>query len=94
MIAAVLARAGLEDSARSLLAHIQEQQRRDPNRQISGPLGEAYVYLLLNERDSAITQIAAYLSNATAARKQIAQHPWFRALHGDQRFEALVRPSP
>jgi serine/threonine protein kinase/tetratricopeptide (TPR) repeat protein len=92
MVAAVLARAGLRDSARNVLSRLQEQQRNDPNRRIS-PLGEAYVSLLLGDRDGALLHLRNYLSAASAARRQVAQHPWFRTLHGDPRFDALVRPA-
>lgn len=89
MVAAVLARSGMRDSARAMVASVRAQQRRDPTTR-GAPLGEAYVRLLLNDRDSALVHLTDYLRSAPPARAQIAQHPWFRPLRGDPRFDALV----
>jgi tetratricopeptide (TPR) repeat protein len=92
MVAAVMARSGMRDSARNLLAYLRAQERSDPTKR-SAPLGEAYVRLLLNDRDSALVRLGEYLRNAPIARAQVAMHPWFRPLVADPRFEALVRPA-
>jgi TolB-like protein len=92
MVAAVMARSGMGDSARNLLGHLRAQERSDPTKR-SAPLGEAYVRLLLNDRDSAFVRLGEYLRNTPVARAQVATHPWFRPLRGDPRFEALVQPA-
>ena len=91
MVSAVLARSGMRDSGRAVLTSVQATVRRDATKR-SAPVFEAYVRLLLNERDSALVHLTDYLRSTPQARAQIGQHPWFRPLKGDPRFEALVGP--
>lgn len=90
MIAAVLARSGMDDSARALLAVLHSKQTPDS---LVGniALGESYVRILLNDRDGSLAELTTYLRSTPQMRSQIATHPWFRALRGDARFAALVQ---
>ena len=54
-------------------------------------LGEGYVSLLLGDRESALRAIAERLKEAPQARAEIAAMSWFRELHGDARFNALLQ---
>ena len=92
MTAAIIARAGMRDSAQAVLATLAARQRADST--IRGvPLAEAYVRLLLNDRNDAMASLEQYFRSSPAARAQIAQHPWFRPLRGNPRFDALVQPT-
>jgi tetratricopeptide (TPR) repeat protein len=92
LVAAVIARSGMADSARHVLDFVQAQARTDPTKR-TAPLGEAYVRLLLGDRDGALARLGDYLRATPNARAQVATHPWFRPLRGDPRFDALVRPA-
>ena len=89
MVAAILARSGAADSARSVLASVQSTP---PERRGHTSLFEAYVLLLLGDRDGAITRLGERLHTAPAYRRQVATLPYFKSLRGDPRFEALVHP--
>jgi hypothetical protein len=92
MVAAILARAGMSDSARGLLRQVQTQPSADPVRRTSA-IQEAYVLLLLKDREAALTRLADYVRVAPQTRAQLAQDPGLRVLRGDPRFEALVGPA-
>jgi eukaryotic-like serine/threonine-protein kinase len=92
MVAAVLARAQMLDSARSLLRQMDAERATDSTRR-TPPLVEGYVRLLVGDRAGAITRLGDHLRTAPETRHQLARHPWFRSLHGDPRFEALVQPA-
>jgi TolB-like protein/tRNA A-37 threonylcarbamoyl transferase component Bud32 len=93
MVSAVAARAGMRDSARSLLLEVVGQQAQDPARRGSA-MTEAYVHLLLGEPDSALARLSGHLRQSPQNRPQIAAHPWFRDLRDDPRFAALAAPQP
>jgi serine/threonine-protein kinase len=86
MVAAVLARAGMRDSTRAVLARTQRDRGDKP----SADLEEAYVRLLLGERDEALQLIAKVLAATPSRRMRVARSAWFQELRGDPRFEALV----
>jgi len=92
MIAAILARAGARDSARHLLDAVRAAAPKDPAQRSTWSI-EAYVQLLLGDRDGALASLAEYLRMTPLARPQIAQHPWFVPLRNDPRFIALVSPA-
>lgn len=85
---AVLARAGLQDSARSHLRRVRTRAPDDPKKRLAQE--EAHAWLLLGERDSALQALAKYLDANPQDRSYAAKDPWWRDLHGDPRFEALV----
>jgi TolB-like protein len=90
MVAAILARSGARDSARRVLAGVQATP---PAKRGFTGLFEANVLLLLNDREGGLTRLTELLRSAPEYRTQIATLPYFRSLHGDRRFESLVRPT-
>lgn len=90
MLAAVAARAGATDSARRILQQIRSQSPRDTLSQ-NIAIGEAYVLLLLGERDGGLATLERYVRAVPAMSRTIARHPWFSGLRGDPRFDALGR---
>jgi TolB-like protein len=90
MVAAILARGGMRDSARSVLSTIERLQTPD----VAGGsyMTEAYVRVLLGDRDGALARLASHLQASPQTRAQIAKHPWFRDLNRDPRFQSLARP--
>ena len=90
MLAALLARSGKSDSARTLVAITHAAQQPPANKRAS-PMTEAYVQLLLHQPDSAIALLEQHLRENPQTRPQIAKHPWFRDLRDDPRFIALSR---
>ena len=93
LVGAILARAGLADSARQLLTAVQQRELDEPNNR-SAAIGKAYVRLLLGDRDRALADLTTYVNASPGARSQLRTHPWFRPLWADRRFTALVQPTP
>jgi serine/threonine-protein kinase len=89
MIAAVAARSGLEDSARSILARANNPRQNDPNT-VDYPIEESYVLLLTGDRDGAIARLSKIAPITAQTRASLANHPWFKTLHDDPRFRALI----
>jgi len=93
MVAAVVARTGLADSARAVLLRARRGAQDDSlAAQIADE--EAYVRLLLGERDEALRLLTGYLRWRPQSRESIGQSPWFRPLRSDSRFRALVGLEP
>jgi serine/threonine-protein kinase len=86
MVAAVLARAKLTDSARAVIARTHTE-RGD---KATADQAEAHVQLLLGDRDEALRLLARVLAASPNERTVIANHPWFRDLQGDNKFSALI----
>jgi TolB-like protein len=92
LVAAVLARSGLADSARAVIRRTRAAVA-SPAAQQTLDYDEAYVRLLLGERAVALQLLGTYLRARPENRAYVAESPWFRALHDDPRFQALVRPA-
>jgi eukaryotic-like serine/threonine-protein kinase len=90
MVATLLARAGMGDSARHLLARVAATRPEGAERR-DLLLADANIRLLLGDRDGAVTGVADYLRAAPRARAQVAKHPWFLPLRNDPRYAALIR---
>jgi hypothetical protein len=90
MLAAILARSGARDSALHVIDRIHERQRSEHGPP-PGRLEEAWVRLLLGDRDLALTLVARHIAIAPMAAAIVARTPWFVPLHGDPRFEDAVR---
>jgi len=86
MVAGILARAGLRDSARAVLGRIHRERLDRP----SADTEEAHVRILLDERDTAIGLLTKVLGESPNERTWIGRLPWFEALHSDPRFRDLV----
>ena len=91
LVAIVLARAGLMDSAR----HVAQRSRGGPDVDETRDLmlDDAYVHLLVGDRDEALKSLKAYLVANPERRAGIAEDPgwWFRGLQDDPRFQQMVR---
>ena len=88
LVVAILARAGLADSARALMRAIRH---RYPNEPLGLPI--ASVYLLLGQPDSALSALTVLLRTNPTWREYIGNHYWFRTLQHDPRFIALTADS-
>lgn len=86
MVAAVIARGGLRDSARAVVA----RARKDPGNKDSSLAAEAYVHVLLGEREQAIKLLSQLLRTEPEVRARVARNPWFTELRDDPGFRALV----
>jgi tetratricopeptide (TPR) repeat protein len=93
MVAAILARAGLGDSARHLMRTARD---RAPNAAVLEDLElyEAYVHTVLGERDSAIRLLGVYTRANPQGKNYIASTRWFVPLRGDPHFQALTGLPP
>ena len=89
LLAAVLARSGLADSARAVIRRTRAAITT-PTAQGTLDYDEAYVRVLLGERDAALRLLDTYLRARPENRAYVAESPWFRALHDDPRFRSLV----
>ncbi len=90
LIAAVLARAELTDSAKAVLERGRAATQDDPG--LWTLYYEANTRILLDERDVALSLLARFLESNPDRKGYIAHESWWRPLHGDPRFDALVAP--
>jgi TolB-like protein len=81
------ARAGLRDEAQTILAHLEEQAR---SRFITG-YSIAMIRLALGDKNGAITALETASEQHASEIVNVQCDPLFAELHGDPRFEALVR---
>jgi tetratricopeptide (TPR) repeat protein len=89
LVASVLARSGLADSARAVIERVRREAREHPGSSDVTDI-EAYVRLQLGEREVAIKLLESYLEVIPSFRSNVARNPWYRDLHTDPRFRALV----
>lgn len=87
-MAAVLARAGLADSARAVLRRARAESPDAALESLTQE--EAHARLLLGDREAALDALGSYLDANPDERAYAAVDPWWRELHGDPRFVALV----
>jgi eukaryotic-like serine/threonine-protein kinase len=88
IVAGVLGRANLVDSARNVL-------RRTPMDTVVDPLREtmpvrAYAWLLLGDRDQALATLRAFFDVPEARRGVTGPSWWFRELSDDPRYRAMA----
>jgi hypothetical protein len=91
LVAIVLARAKQMDSARHVAQRARAGPDVDQTRDLK--LDEAYMHLLVGDRDEALRSLKAYLAANPDRRAGMADDPgwWFRELEDDARFQQLVR---
>jgi len=91
LVAAPLARAGLKDSARHVLARLSVPADVDATRDIS--LDKAYAWTLVGDNGAAVQDLKVWISANPSADSSLADnHDWrFRGLRDDPRFKALVQ---
>lgn len=88
-VAAVLARSGLSDSARSV-TRATRATLVGAGAPGEATTNEAAVHVLLGDRDAAIAALAGTVRGNPGAVAQITALPWFAPLHGDPRYRRLV----
>ena len=90
LAAGVLARAGLRDSARSVLRHTPDDPEVDPSRDLANTA--AFIWTLAGDSAEAVNQIKIYLMANPGALDGFRDNPnwWFRGLSNDPRYRALV----
>ena len=91
LVAIVLARAGLADSAK----HLAQRSRGGPDVDATRDLmlDDAYVQLLAGDKDEALNSLKVYLAANPDRRARMAEDPdwWFRSLQDDPKFQQAVR---
>jgi len=90
LVAGVLARAGLVDSARSLLRNTKVDPEVDPSHDLA--FTAAFIWTLAGDTAEAINQIKLFLLVNPGAVTEFRDNPnwWFRGLSEDPRYKALV----
>ena len=81
------ARAGLRGEAQTILAHLEEQAR---SRFVTG-YSIAMIRLALGDKNGAITALQTASEQHASEILNVQSDPLFADLHGDPRFEALIR---
>ncbi len=92
LTAAVLVRAGLADSGRTVLGRAREASTEDPG--LWTLYYEANAQLLLGDKEQALALLRRFLQANPDRKSYIAQESWWRPLHEDPAFEALVSETP
>jgi hypothetical protein len=92
MVAAVLARAGLVDSAQAVMARVRRGEQ--PGEAPLLDYYEAFVRTLAGDHDGALRLLERQLERAPETVDQIATTRWFSSLRADPRFRALVDRTP
>ncbi len=88
LVAGVLARAGLADSARAMADRIRPEVENDP--WVS--YYEANTRIQLGEPDVALALLGQFLEAMPGRKSYIANDWWWEPLHSDPGFQALVAP--
>jgi serine/threonine-protein kinase len=86
-VASVLAHAGMKDSARVVLALAESRSEEDPG---YFAYDFAHASLVIGDTARCLDWLEVDLEANPGERPARAQEPWFRALHGNARFEELV----
>ena len=95
IVAMVLARAGLADSARTVAQRARGGPEVDPNQDLA--YSETYVHVLRGDKDRAFEALKRYLTANPERRAGLADTTtettspwWFRSIEDDPRFKSLV----
>jgi len=88
LVAAILARGGMADSAREVIK-MTRAQAAPPVRQTLD-LYDAYVQTELGDHQGAIRALRAHLQAFPQLRDYVAHARWFVPLHADTAFKKLV----
>jgi serine/threonine-protein kinase len=90
IVAGVLAKANLPDSARHVLVRARTGADVDPTLELAGY--EAWVRVQLGDRDEALRLLRQYLVANPRHREGFKKrvHWWWRAIQDDPRFKALI----
>ncbi|MEQ8329922.1 MAG: hypothetical protein RH859_05585 [Longimicrobiales bacterium] len=90
LVAMVLARAGMADSARAVIATTSVDPEVDPDRELLGV--EALVHLALDDPDTAVERLKVYLTASPEHRAgwQWSSHWWWRPLRANPEFQRII----
>jgi serine/threonine-protein kinase len=90
LVAGVLARAGMKDSARAVLRNTRDDPEIDPSRDLASTA--AFVWTLVGDTTEALNQVKAYLLANPGRVADFRDNPnwWFRELANDPRYKQLV----
>jgi TolB-like protein/Flp pilus assembly protein TadD len=86
-LAYVYARAGQRDAAREILQELQELSRKV----YVSPYWRAQIYTALDEKDEAFRWLEVAYAERAALMAYVKVDPWLDDLHGDERFQDLLR---
>jgi hypothetical protein len=90
MIADVIARAGRADSARAVARRARAEVRKGSELDMDVRYEEAYLHLLLGERDSALSLLAEYVGERPSLRGLVGRHPRWKPLWNEPAFVQLL----
>lgn len=94
LVAAVLARAEMPDSARAVARRTRLEAASlfedIPGLEEYVGYMESRLHLVLGEREQALDRLEAFLTDTPSYRAEVARDHWFESLAGDPRFESLV----
>ncbi len=90
LVAMVLARKDLADSAKAVAQRSRGNSELDATRDLM--LDDAYVQILAGDKDEALRSLGVFLAANPDRRASLADDPgwWFRSLESDPGFRALV----
>jgi eukaryotic-like serine/threonine-protein kinase len=93
LVAMVLARAGLADSARQVSKRTRAGSGSDVDPTQELAWDAIYVNILVGDKDEALQALKSYLTANPHRREGLAEEPgwWFRGIQDDPRFQELVR---
>jgi tetratricopeptide (TPR) repeat protein len=83
----VYARAGQRDAAREILRELQELSRKV----YVSPYWRAQIYTALGEKDEVFRWLEVAYAERAALMAYVKVDPWLDDLHGDERFQGLLR---
>lgn len=92
-VAMVLARAGMRDSARAMVARARQAAASNRDLNVSLAYDRARVAYVLGDTTQALRQLSAYLEAKPRARGAIAQDVTFVGLREHPQFRAIVTPA-
>jgi len=92
-VAAVLARAGLRDSAEAVVRRTRAELERQGNAS-SIDYWESHVHVLAGRPRDAVARLTSFLATNPAYRGLVANTPWFAPLRSDSAFARLVAGAP
>jgi eukaryotic-like serine/threonine-protein kinase len=91
MAAVVSARAGDAESARAVAHRARSSVSADADVRIDLLYDEAYLHLVLGERNEAIRLLSDYLAARPSLRGLVSRHPRWRPIWSDSAFTRLTR---
>jgi tetratricopeptide (TPR) repeat protein len=94
MAAIVSARAGQRDSALSVMRRAHRAVEGDPTLTTDLQYEEAYLQLILGNREEATRLLQRYLAERPSLRELVFRHPRWRRLTSDSTFARILRGSP